>query len=1130
MKTICTTLLLTLTLFGYNATYASHLAGGQITWKCKPNGKYRFYLSLYQACEGGNSSQIGLGPTSLCVYNHPTINSITLNEMNNREISQPGCAVTGAIKCGNTKLGAMQEILYESADVDLGLYTPGINGWWFTYSNCCRPGAVVNVSDAGFTLRSTMYNYTNKNAYPCYDNSPMFLEQPVGIVAKGQAFSYNANATDADGDSVTTEWGRPMTDTWTDGTTIDPTACHVGTGSNHWKLNLPSASRTTYSTFNAPYTFSNPLSAIQIPPVAPATLSPPLLEPITGQINFVVPNTVLTGMYVFTLKTTSFRNGIKIAEVNRDFIFSVYLAQTDKTPTIAPVQFVKNGIADSTGYELNVNAGDLVEFDITAQDTIIQQQTLATTGLQYGTLTNYNKYDSSTFNLKAPCTTPPCSATATSGCGTPPCAQFSFTTPNPFVPTAGVTTGYGQTGGHFSWQTNCIHASNLVTAGAGGTSTQAYNTFQFVFKSIDDACPVPGFKYQTIRVNVHPVPPPANTITQTTLLCNGDSNATASLSILNNPNNYTTTWNTIPIQTGLTASNLKEGDYYVFFEDTVNNSVCGGKSGKKVTIVAPPKLTTTTTQNNLCNGNSNGTAIITATGGTQPYSYAWNTSPVQTNDTAINLPSGNTSCTVTDANGCTIVTNTGLAAVATSAINCNGRSGNPVVTVQGGNKPYTYSWNTTPVQTTNTAYVTLAGAYTCTVTDATSCTIQASVNVVNKPGLTVLNNTPVNCFEDSTGVLTVKVTGGKAPYIYNWYYQGIPYDTSLNLTHLKAGIYTFNITDGNNCTSNTNITVAEPVKLTHTVNSFDVLCAGYGNGVIYLTENGGNIPYNYSWNLLPLNNSSYLNNLNGGNYRCIITDAKGCADTANVVINEPLPLTLSFTQLKSCNQDASVTAHVTGGTPNYTYTWNTTPVAYYYIDSSAFTHNTGTYICKIRDQNSCYVTDSVFVNTDTSLFNVAINSSSCATCNNGSIKVIPTGGSQPYSYSINNGAMQADSLFTNLLPGSYLVTLADTNGCWDTATVILGYTTQLAHTINNISYKIYPSITSDKLNVEVNLKYNSPIAIRISSLENKQLYSTNFKSTTTLNEIIDVNELASGTYFITIQTNEDSVTRKFIKE
>ena len=142
-----------------------------------------------------------------------------------------------------------------------------------------------------------------------------------------------------------------------------------------------------------------------------------------------------------------------------------------------------------------------------------------------------------------------------------------------------------------------------------------------------------------------------------------------------------------------------------------------------ITEPAAALAATITAQTNvLCFGGTTGDATVTATGGTAPYTYSWNTTPVQTGQTATGLAAGTYTVTVTDAGGCTTtatvtITEPAAALAATITAQTNvlcfgGTTGDATVTATGGTAPYTYSWNTTPVQTGQTATGLAAGTYT----------------------------------------------------------------------------------------------------------------------------------------------------------------------------------------------------------------------------------------------------------------------------------------------------------------------------------------------------------------------------------------------------------------------------------
>ncbi|MBC6992536.1 SprB repeat-containing protein, partial [Lewinella lacunae] len=120
----------------------------------------------------------------------------------------------------------------------------------------------------------------------------------------------------------------------------------------------------------------------------------------------------------------------------------------------------------------------------------------------------------------------------------------------------------------------------------------------------------------------------------------------------------------------------------------------------------------------LCNGDTDGTLTVVATGGTLDYTYLWSNG--QTTATATGLAAGTYTVTVTDANGCT-ETATGTvneptdleAAIADTDVLCNGDTdGTLTVVATGGTPDYTYLWSNG--QTTATATGLAAGIYTVT--------------------------------------------------------------------------------------------------------------------------------------------------------------------------------------------------------------------------------------------------------------------------------------------------------------------------------------------------------------------------------------------------------------------------------
>ncbi|SHJ07313.1 Por secretion system C-terminal sorting domain-containing protein [Hymenobacter daecheongensis DSM 21074] len=145
---------------------------------------------------------------------------------------------------------------------------------------------------------------------------------------------------------------------------------------------------------------------------------------------------------------------------------------------------------------------------------------------------------------------------------------------------------------------------------------------------------------------------PASAVNGTTVVtnvaCFGGSNGAINLTPTGGVGGYTFLWNngaTTEDRTGLTA-----GTYSVTITDA--NSCTRTISGITITQPASPLATTGSQTNVTTNGGSDGTATVSVSGGTSPYTYSWSPSG-GTGATASGLTAGTYTVTVTDANGCT---------------------------------------------------------------------------------------------------------------------------------------------------------------------------------------------------------------------------------------------------------------------------------------------------------------------------------------------------------------------------------------------------------------------------------------------------------------------------------------------
>jgi len=477
---------------------------------------------------------------------------------------------------------------------------------------------------------------------------------------------------------------------------------------------------------------------------------------------------------------------------------------------------------------------------------------------------------------------------------------------------------------------------------------------------------------------------------------------------------------------------------YVFKIAIADAGDCAYDSGVFIDqLFCSSAVAVTTSSQPTCSACT-GTATANVSNGQPPYTYSWNTSPVQTTATATGLCPGNYSVTVSDQTACVLNSNTagvtvtaltsGIASIQSfNNTACGGNTGSATATVSGGTSPFTYLWGTTPPQTTPTAIGLGAGTFSVVATDANGCTSTTSVTITNTTGPTVsANGTPAGCTV-ANGTATANPSGGALPYTYSWSPSGGNSQTAVGLA---SGNYTVTVTDANGCSSvaTASVSPTSNVPSTTALANNNVSCFGGTNGSATANPSGGTLNYTYAW--IPSGgNSQTANNLAAGNYSVLVTDANGCTASSTVAITQPataVSATPSHTNvLCNAGSTGSATVTATGGTPNYTYVWSPS-------GGNAQTANNlaaGSYQCIVTDANGCTKTATVTITQPQAL--AATTTPTNVLCNggsNGSATATPSGGTPNYTYSwspIGGNTQTAN----NLPAGNYTVTVTDANGC-----------------------------------------------------------------------------------------------------
>jgi hypothetical protein len=340
--------------------------------------------------------------------------------------------------------------------------------------------------------------------------------------------------------------------------------------------------------------------------------------------------------------------------------------------------------------------------------------------------------------------------------------------------------------------------------------------------------------------------------------------------------------------------NLDNGCYYVKVTDAN-----GCSSIANVTIYQPSPMCVSYTKSNAGCSNNNGVINQSVSGGTAPYTYQWSNGA--TTQSVTGLSAGNYSVVITDAHGCTenrsysisqATANITVTANKTNAI-CTSNTGSINISVSGGSSPYTYIWSNG--LTTQDIYNIAAGNYTVNITDANGCVKIQSYSISSTSGniCVSVTKTNANC-ANTNGNINISVSGGTAPYSYQWSNGA----TTQDISSLSSGSYTVNITDANGCSSAQTYTIGQSsgnlsagigVSPQYTVSGQQAytIFIGYGAQSVTLSASvsGGTAPYSRQWSSTSSTNSSVtVSPTTTTVYTLTVTDANGCIATATRTI------------------------------------------------------------------------------------------------------------------------------------------------------------------------------------------------------------------------------------------------------
>ncbi len=363
--------------------------------------------------------------------------------------------------------------------------------------------------------------------------------------------------------------------------------------------------------------------------------------------------------------------------------------------------------------------------------------------------------------------------------------------------------------------------------------------------------------------------------TTSDVYCYGESSGKAKVNVTGGTSDYNYAWNGPNDYTGSTQeiSKIAAGIYTVTVTDANGCTVTG-----EVTLTEPSSavsISSLARSDILCYGETNGTATVTATGGTPYYSYIWSHGSATTSSIS-NLSKGTYYVTVTDANGCKAEGDVTIAepeeiVISTTivGVTCAGSSNGLVTTnVVGGTAPYTYLWSDGTNENSMSDLSNLdGGTYDLTVTDNNGCKATESITIDEPSVLSATLILQKESCDGGDGKITVMATGGTqldlggaTPYyLYTWYKEnsGGIYDeltiyaNSIEAVNLSSGVYKVVIKDANQCTLELidTLKLDNPLNINLNISESPEICSGGSFSVVPQDGVDGNIPAGttYCW-------------------------------------------------------------------------------------------------------------------------------------------------------------------------------------------------------------------------------------------------------------------------------------------
>lgn len=566
---------------------------------------------------------------------------------------------------------------------------------------------------------------------------------------------------------------------------------------------------------------------------------------------------------------------------------------------------------------------------------------------------------------------------------------------------------------------------------------------------------------------------------KTDIDCYGSATGTIITGINGGAAPYSLTVNGRSVPVNQLISGLSQGDYILHISDA---NGCTKDSGISIVYTRPQLNPAGLVLGDIQCYGTTGSVALNATGGDGIYTYSitdnnWATQSAYTSGAS--LVAGDYKFRVTDGHGCTADYSNTTHITAPAApvtftavlsdyngynISCyGGNNGYAVITPAGGNgstySGYTFALDNGLFTNAQTVQQINAGDHILKVQDARGCIVQGTYTFIQSSAvldISLVSKQDVRCAVDPDGKLTVAGNGGVGNLLYS--IDGNNWQSSPVFNNLIAGDYTVSVKDVNACNKSLAVTISSlnPPILVDNITRNDIICYGAKGSLVVQSHGGsGTLSDEYSLNGTDYTAFNSTTQLDAGVYRIRIKDDAGCYSS----VSDPVSITAPATPLNntittsgyngvqvSCygQTDGSFSFSTSGGNGDsysgYQYNVNNTG----YTTNTSFSGlSAGTYSVKVKDARGCVLNQSIILQQPglLALTVTGIENLTCGANPTGKITLSATGGTLPYTYSVDGDSWQSQPVFDALTAGGYTLLVKDVNGCavQTTATVNTQY-------------------------------------------------------------------------------------------